>query len=306
MPGKGWKTTLRIVGLALITAAVSCGSKNQESTVADDDILVAVGDSTLRVNEVIARIPRGLQPSDSIRIFNNIVDTWVRNLILAEVAEKNIPDPDRIERMVEAYRNSLIVNEYLSSMAEKDSKEIPESRIKEYYDQHRDELILTQPVIKGIYIKVPEDDPQLENLRQWVSDFTDQSVDMIEKTGLRHATGYEYFRDDWQEWNVIADQIPHRFYDSDAFLRSSSEFEITADGSVYLLHISEYQLSGTGMPYEYARHKIREILRAEDAESMRRTLIHDIYSRKIEEGELRPGLYDPVKREMKIINKKIK
>lgn len=121
-------TIIRLLGLAGLAAMASCGSGEQENTVADDDILVAVGDSTLRVADVVSRIPRGLDPADSTMMFHNIVDTWVRNLVLAEVAEKNIPDPERIEKMVEDYRNSIIVSEYLASMAERDSKDIAEQR----------------------------------------------------------------------------------------------------------------------------------------------------------------------------------
>ena len=54
------------------------------------------------------------------------------------------------------------------------------------------------------------------------------------------------------------------------------------------------------MPYEFARLKIREILRAADVASHRDRLMDDIYRDRIRSGELRPGLYDPVTRTMKV------
>ena len=161
-------------------------------------------------------------------------------------------------------------------------------------------LVLEQPLVRGVFVKVAENDETLDNLRRWMSRLSDEDVDNIEKYGLRQASRYEYFRDEWHEWNVIAEQIPYRFFDADAFVSSSADFETSADGSVYLLHISDYITSGNEMPYEFARLKIREILRAADVASHRDRLMDDIYRDRIRSGELRPGLYDPVTRTMKV------
>lgn len=283
---------------AIVATLSSCGSKPVEAQ-GGDDILVTFGDSTLTKSDVLRRIPRGLDPADSAHLFSRIVDGWIRDLVLSDVAEKNISDPERIERMVEAYRNSLIVNEYLQSMSDKAGSDIPESRIREYYDANHEQMVLTQPLVKGAYLKVSANDESLDNLRRWMTQFTDESFDKIEKSGLRQASQYKYFKDEWHEWNVITDQIPYRFYDADAFVRSTKNFETSDGGSVYLLHISEYLPTGTEMPYEFARLKIREILRVSDIAAMRNNLMIDIYRQRIDEGKLRPGLYDPVAGRMK-------
>lgn len=288
---------MRKLCLLMITAAAaSCGGPKQEVPTTEQEKLVQVGDSSLYLQDVLTKIPAGLDPADSARMFNNIVETWVRNLVLADVAEKNIPDPEKIERMVESYRNTLIVNEYLSSMAEKDANDIPDSRIREYYDSHQGEFILTQPIVKGGFVKLASTDKNLEKVRKWMEEFSDETVDKIEKNGLRQATRYDYFRNDWHDWSTIADQIPYRFGDADAFVKGNSFFETTDGGSTYLLHISDYMPSGSMMPYEYARIKIREILRVEDIGDMRTKLLRDIYRRKIKEGVLKPGLYNPVRK----------
>lgn len=283
----------------LVVPVVSCGPQPADMQ-QSDDVLVSVGDSALTVAEVLRRMPAGLSPADSANMFERIVGHWVRDLVLLDVAEKNIPDPDRIERMVEAYRNGLIVDQYLSTVSEHAVDDVSEKRIKEYFDSHRGMLVLEQPLVRGVFVKVAENDETLDNLRRWMSRLSDEDVDNIEKYGLRQASRYEYFRDEWHEWNVIAEQIPYRFFDADAFVSSSADFETSADGSVYLLHISDYITSGNEMPYEFARLKIREILRAADVASHRDRLMDDIYRDRIRSGELRPGLYDPVTRTMKV------
>lgn len=262
-------------------------------------MLVAVGDSVLTVAEVLRQIPSGLSTEDSTLLFRSIVDDWVRDLVLIDVAEKNIDDMDRIERMVEAYRHSLIVNRYLSIMSDRSGSDIPESRIKSYFEANEDNLILTQPLVKGVLIKVAENDESLDKLRQWMARLSDEDVDNIEKTGIRHASRYEYFRDQWHEWSVVAEQIPYRFFDADAFVRATKNFETEADGSVYLLRITDYVPSGEKIPYEFARLKIREILRNDDAADTKEKLKREIYTERIKNGWLKPGLYDPLTGQIK-------
>lgn len=286
--------SIMVVSLSWLTlATASCSSPAQDVST-DNEILVAVGDSCLTMEEVLLRIPRGLAPEDSAAMFNRIVDEWVRELVLVDFAKKNIPDMERIERMVEAYRNNLIVTSYLQSMSESNQSDVGESRIKQFYEANKANMVLEEPIVKGAFLKVSQSDQSLDKLRDWMAEFSESSIDRIEEAGLRHASNYKYFKDSWQSWGDVASQIPYRFFDADAFVRSTKNFETADGGSIYLLHISDYIPSGSEMPYEYARIKIKEILSSADFAKRREQLISDIYKREMEEGVLKPGLYNPI------------
>lgn len=296
-----YRTVARQLSLAVavvLPALLAC-DRSHSPVEAEKDALVTVGDSTLRLSDVVRSIPVGLSPEDSLRMFHNIVNSWVDGLVLTNVAQRNIPDMQRIDRMVQEYRNNLIINEYMRLMSEQGVHDADEKTIKDYYLAHADEFVLDQPLVKGAFIRVDEADSQLSNLRRWLADFSDDSFDNIERSGLRHATAYEYFGDMWHEWSDVAEKIPYRFFDADAFVKSTKDFETTYDGSVYLLHISEFVPSGDIMPYEFARINIAEMMRVEDINASRTKLKADIYRRMIKDGMLKPGLYDPVKGEMR-------
>lgn len=265
----------------------------------DSEILVSVGDSSLRMADVLLRMPRGLTPEDSTAMFNRIVDGWVRNLVLSEYAQKNIPDLDKIDRLTEAFRNNLIVNSYLNSMIEQGKNDVSEERVRQYFEANRENMVLDEPVIKGAFLKVGESVGDIDHLRAWMSEFSESSIDKVEEAGLKYASTYNYFKDEWRPWSSVAEQIPYRFFDADAFVRSTRDFETNDAGSIYLLHISDYLLSGTEMPYEYARDRIREILVKYDLGKRQEKLIADIYRKQIKEGVLRPGIYDPLGHKLK-------
>ena len=81
--------SFRYILSCLIVASVAmlsaCGGKKTDSQV-DSDVLVTVGDSSLRLNDVIVKIPVGLNPADSAAMFHQIVDNWIRDLVLIEFA----------------------------------------------------------------------------------------------------------------------------------------------------------------------------------------------------------------------------
>lgn len=269
-------------------------SSHESGVIPDSETLVSVGDSALKMADVLPLIPSGLSSEDSVAMFNRIVDEWIRDMALTEYARKNIPDLDRINRLTDAYRSNLIVNSYLQNMIESGRAEVSESRIRQYFDANRENMVLEEPIIRGAFLKVSESEPVIDKLRAWMAEFTEASIDKVEEAGLRYASNYRYFRDEWQSWSAIAEQIPYRFYDADAFVRSTRDFETSDSGSLYLLHISEYLPSGSEMPYEYARGKIREILINADLGKRRDRLITDIYRKQIKEGILKPGRYDPL------------
>ena len=103
-----------VSAIMVLLVTFACGRPGAPAE-AEEDALVTVGDSTLRLADVVRRIPTGLDSEDSLRMFHNIVSSWVDGLVLSNVAQRNIPDMRRIDRMVQEYRNNLIISEYTVS-----------------------------------------------------------------------------------------------------------------------------------------------------------------------------------------------
>lgn len=291
----------RVYIICSLIMAFGC-VRHKSAVETGDDILVTVGDSSLTTGMVLSRLPAGLSPEDSVEFVEETINRWVRYMVLSGVARENLEEADEIERMVEDYRNRLIISRYLARMDGSRNSSPDEKEIKEYYSVHGEEFILQAPLIKGVFVKVTDTDERLGDLKRWMSTATDETVDNIEKYGLRQAMQYEYFDDRWIEWGRIAELIPYRFYDADAFVKSTRDFETSYRGITYLLHISDYLPSGEKMPYEYASEKIRDILSRRNSSDYRSWLLREIYKKKIRDGVLKPFGYDPVAGKMK--NKK--
>jgi len=278
--------------LAFAMTVSSCGGGDSESPAGD--VLVAMGDSILTLSDVVNRIPVGIGEADSVALFHKIVDNWIKGMVLTDMARTKLPDLDRIERQVAEYRNRLIVAEYLKKMrVGKEFKVSPDS-VRAFYDTHRSEMVIETPLVKGIYLKVADAAGSIDDIRRCVFAATGPSIDELEKNWAGDAIQYDYFENEWIDWNVIADMIPYRFYDPDAFLASTRNFETSCNGITYLLHISDFLPSGSETPFEFASPRISSLLEQAKMASYEAALVKALIKKAMSEDNLVAVGYDPL------------
>ncbi len=296
------KAIWMLLSLSLLSMVqAGCGKRVAASK--SSEVVVSVGDSVLHLDDVIQEIPRGLSAEDSVALMQSIVESWIRRQVLTDIAERRMGNLDEIDRLVDEYRNNLILTRYIATLDVRQSAAEEKRQIDSYYKVAGDSMRLEEPLVKGIYLKVSEDERNVEKLREWMRRGDAASIENLERQGLRRAMQYEYFVDRWLPWHEISGLIPYRFYDPDAFLRTTKDFETHYEGSVYLLHISAYVGSGDKMPEDYSRTRIAEMLRHSNISELRKKLISALYSREIEEGRLKGGIYDPVTGELKPVKR---
>lgn len=283
-----------LVALMISLPLSSCGSRQKIELA--DDALISMGDSTLTKSYVLSRIPVGIDAQDSIALFHKIVDNWVETMVLGDFAQRKLPEIEGIERQVENYRNRLIVSTYLKKMTERKQISVDSDSIKSFYQAHKSEMITETPLVKGIYLKVSDSAPGLEGMKRCVFEASDKSIDELETKWASDAIQYDYFVEEWVDWDIIADEIPYRFYDPDAFLTSTSDFETSCNGMTYLLHITEYLPSGSLAPYEFASKRIGAIMQQQKMAEYEDALVRALVKKAIDDEQLVAIGYDPLSR----------
>ncbi|MCM1517743.1 MAG: hypothetical protein NC117_03800 [Pseudoflavonifractor sp.] len=264
----------------------SCSDSGQRGK---GDVLVRVGESCLTESDLRSVMPYNLNGEDSVRFVSAYVRGWIDSKLVSEIAAKNIGDLSSIDRLVAEYRDELVMMEYRKRMAMQNADtDFAIDTLRHYYDSHRNDFILEQPLVKGIYIKIEENAPQLDDIKKWYRSDDAEDIERLEKYGLKSAIHYDYFRDRWVGWEQIDAKMPVAFgRDINRVLESRKEIEVAGDGSVYLLSVSDWIPAGEQMPFEYASDKIREILinrrRLEYDTELRRSLYEEgLKSGKVE------------------------
>lgn len=276
---------IHVLGIVLLIAASACGKKNDNA----ESVIASVGEAKLTASELRGIIPSGVTPDDSARLARAYIRSWIDNCLISRVAAGEI-DMTEINRLTDEYRNRLIMWEYGRQMFDaRGASKISEDSLKSYYDANREEFRLSRPMVKGVYLKVPDDDKSLAALRKLYRSTKSADVDRLEKSELSRAVHYDYFRDRWVDWEQIENRVPYDFgtSDADAFLRAHKYIDTSSGGFTYLVDISEVLPSGSIMPYEAARELIVERMNFQSRLSYDLHLRDDLFESALSSGTLK-------------------
>ena len=282
---------LAVIGLLFSILILSC-NKEKEALSQESDLLLIVNDEKLYLQDVINKIPSGISPSDSASLFKAIVDSWIKTKVLSQFAEERIPNLDDIENKVEKYRNKLIIMEYLSRVSDKGNITIKPDSIKSYYEKYHSEILCETPMIKGIFVIIPETSENIKKIKNIIKSDSRNEIDKLENIDDEDDIYFEFLADKWYPWVTLSDQIPYRFGDPDKFLQENKDFEYSYNGNVYLFHIYEYLSSDVEAPYEIAEIKIKENLELEEIDNFEKKLISDLIKKSNEDQKIIPVNYN--------------
>lgn len=225
----------------------------------DKGVLLEVAGEYLYKSDLEQIIPPNSLPEDSAIIADRFIRQWAIDVLMYEKAQRYIANTKEIESLVEDYRKSLLVHEYEQQLINQRMEPVPEEEMQEFYEKYTSEFPMQEDILKGILLVVPQDAPQLKDVRTWLDDSDNtESLEKIEKYILQYATGYDFFLDHWVSLRQITRHIPTNGLPQTI---QKGLIEQTDSAKLYLLKVEEIRHKGDNMPYEYAKPEIENILR---------------------------------------------
>ena len=248
-------------GVILVIAAAMTGC-GQEHNHKGKTPLVEVSGEFLYKEDLQAALPLNISKDDSVLFAEHYIRNWIEDALLFDKAEGNIPDNDKISKLVENYRRALIMHTYQEELVnQKLANDISEEEINAYYEKNKELFRLDNPLDKGLFIKVPLSSPDLGNVRVWYRKNNQDVIEKLEKYSLRNAVSYDYFYDRWTSVPDVAAKIPLKVLDTDAnYLDKNRNVEVKDTAFCYFLHIEDFLGKDKQKPLDFARDEIKEIL----------------------------------------------
>lgn len=237
--------------------------------------------------EEVQRQTIGMSTEDSARVAEQYIYQWAINLLEYDVAKDKLNKD--IERMVEDYRRSLYIHEYEQYLiAQRMSKEVEDTIIKEFYDLHSLHFVLREAIVKGVLLVVPNGAPNMDLLRKNIQHpEEEENIEWIEKFAYQYATGYELFLDDWKTVSQIILRMPFEKDDLNKQLKATRQIELQDSINTYLLQVTDLYQANQPMPIEYARPEIEKIMLAQRQVNFIQQERIGLYEKAIKEGILK-------------------
>lgn len=251
---------MKIIGVLLLLLCffTACSEKHDHK---GKTPLVEVSGKFLYQEDLKSVLPVDLSVDDSLLFAEHYIKDWIESVLLSDKAKSNIPDNEKINELVENYREALIVHTYQQRLIDqKLSEEIGEDEMKDYYEKNKSLFVVERPLIKGLFIKVPIKASGLNKVRTWYKKNTPENVEHLEKYSFQNAVNYEYFYDKWLNASDVIDKIPLKVSNPETYLEHNKQIEVRDSAYCYFLNVEDYQGAGEQKPYEFARQEIKDML----------------------------------------------
>lgn len=250
--------------------------------------VVTVLEKTLYRGDLEGLIYPGMSSADSADVTKTYIDMWVHDQLIYDKAKKNVSNKREIDDLVEEYRKSLIINDYQTKLLrERLSKTVNDGELLAFFAKNKERFALQQNIIKGLFLKVPRESPQLENFKKLYKQDTESAISEIEKHTLQNAVGYENFYSNWVSFDDVMDNIPEILKDSEDFLKKNKTLLVQDSSFVYMLNIKEYKLVGSEAPFEFIKDYLTDAYTEEKRESFLKELQSDLYNKAVTEENIR-------------------
>lgn len=275
-----------ILMFSVLAAMASCKDFSFSSYVKGNSI-ASVGDTELYMDDVKSIFTPGMSTEDSITRLTAYVDLWAKNQLKIQMAEERFSDNESdIEKMVNDYRNSLLIHKFEEDfVANNMDTTITSAEISTYYQGNKGEFILSSPLVKGIMVQVPVGFRQEARIRELARSGKEEMVNELVDIAVKNDLEYHEFQT-WTPYLTAVSSMPLLTAKDYQQLQAEGGFvEATGNGFRYFMNVSSILKEGDYTPMDMVTGTIRIMIinkRKQDTiKTMEDSIYNDAVSRKL-------------------------
>ena len=255
----------------------------------DDEPVAKVGEHVLTLSELSGYIPNYLDAKDSALWADDYIKKWVqRELLLLKAEEKLSAQLKDVNKELEEYKNSLLIFRYKNSLVnEKLDTTVSETSINKYYNKHRESFILNRNIVKAIYIKIPVQVSNPDNIKDLCLSENKEKQEKLASYCISYAKAYDRFNDQWVAADMVLKNLPEEIKDQNQFLERNRFSESTDMNYYYIVCVRDYRLSGQVSPVEYVQNDIRNLILSKQKMDFLKQIEKDTYQEGIEKNKVK-------------------
>lgn len=255
------KKLLLLLSIVTVFALTACNSRMKDNK---EVVLARVHNNYLTDTDLAGIVPPNTSHRDSIVLFHNYVNNWIKAQLMVEKAKFNLTDEQLdFEKRLEEYENSLIVFEYESKLIRQElDTTISENELKTFYLNHKNDFELKENIVKIFYAVLDKTHPEKDFVENAFNIADSLVIDSIENLSINYE--FTAFLDTsiWVSFDELKKRIPIETYNQELFLKDNRFVKISDDNNFYLLKFVDFKITDDISPYELIKNNIRDIILA--------------------------------------------
>lgn len=247
-----------------------------------------VFDSYLYLEDLEGLTSEAINTSDSSDIADRYIRSWIKKQLLINKASEEIDfDEAALSRKILDYRYALMVHEYKQyHISQNLPTEVTDEEIQQYYNDHQDNFELKQNIIRGIFIKLPDDAPRLSKVGKLIRSKKVEDRNELASYCYQFASFYSLEDTVWLNFDDVIKNTPlSSIPNQEQYLKRNKYVETSDQNLKYFLYIYEYKITDQISPIEFVRDNIAEIIVNRRKIDLANDLEGEIYSQALKNND---------------------
>ena len=268
------KRAFYIVSLVVATMIVACGGGSTFLGGSTNKRVVATVDNKkLTLGDILDNMPQDFVGADSATFVRMYTDNWVLNQLKLARAEEVLASHEDIDRLVEGYRQSLIMRQLDQYYVDQElDTEVTDRQILAHYRTNSSQFVLDHDMVRGVIVRVGDEFRNNSALSDAMRNVTVEDMQELTAFAEKHSLQITDLVSEWVTYADFLSYLPTvRTRSYDKLLQVGKVQSMKADDVVFYFVIVDVVRSGGVIPLECVEDDIRRMLYAErSAEIIRR------------------------------------
>lgn len=245
------------VAILFIASTLSCKSTSTDTVGNEtDEVIAEVGSSVLYKSKISDLYESDISEGERKMLIKGFVSNWIREQLMIQEAEKNIASDININSLVNDYRSSLILNYYENKMvSELLDTFVSDAQKQAYYDDAKNEFILSESIFKGIVFKTPISRKNSEFKKLLKLGDPTKIQEYLSDNAIKEYTNVNK----WYSTGEVLSQLPSKLYTEKTIAQNGSHVQKDKEYE-YFVKTIDYVGKNDVPPLEYIDSKITQII----------------------------------------------
>ena len=266
---------IRFIFIWVVLLTATCKSESNEKK------LARFKDVYLNESDIINEIPITLNQKDSAIFADNYIHKWLVNQMIMDKSEEMIPlEVLKVEKKINKYKLSLISYDFEQFYINKRlDTSISKFQISNYYENHLDDFVLNDYVVKCMYLQVPKKSKFIREIKRNYYLKNEEMIDEIMKIGQNEEVSLYYNPEEWVFFDDLMKQIPIlEKYSKIEFIKKKKKVILEFNNYIYFINVFNYIIKNGTSPLSFEVNKIKSIILNQRAKTLRKKLRQDLYN----------------------------
>ena len=226
---------------------------------------------------------------DSSARLKQFVEKWIENQIIVQAAEETLSDEEKNkEKLINDYRNSLLVFEYHQKMVQNQmDTAVSEKEIQNYFNENLGNYLLRKNIVKIKYLKISKTVADFNKIKKLIQNSSKENDALLLKYAEDKADNY-YLDSNWLFLDDITKEIPlNENYNQQRFLANNKYIQLEENNILYILYIIDFKIKNSVSPIEFEKEKIKDILLYQRKLKYLKDLEKNLIKNAKEKGEIK-------------------